>query len=234
MLPNTILLTRKINIAIDGHSTCGKGTLAKHLAKKLGYVFIDSGAMYRAVAYYLLSNKIDPEDIQANPDILNSIQISFRYNEENDFFETYLNGTPIENEIRTAGIADYVGEVSALKEVRDFLINQQQKFGKEKGVVMDGRDIGTAVLPDAELKIFMTTDPLIRARRKFDELGQKNMLMSYDEVVEMIKKQDLMEDAGTSPLVKAEDAIILDNTNMSQEEQARVALTWAKGVIAVS
>lgn len=234
MLPNTILLTRKINIAIDGHSTCGKGTLAKHLAKKLGYVFIDSGAMYRAVAYYLLSNKIDPEDIQANPDILNSIQISFRYNEENDFFETYLNGGSIENEIRTAGIADYVGEVSALKEVRDFLINQQQKFGKEKGVVMDGRDIGTAVLPDAELKIFMTTDPLIRARRKFDELGQKNMLMSYDEVVEMIKKQDLMEDAGTSPLVKAEDAIILDNTNMSQEEQARVALTWAKGVIAVS
>lgn len=234
MLPNTILLTRKINIAIDGHSTCGKGTLAKHLAKKLGYVFIDSGAMYRAVAYYLLSNKIDPEDIQSNPDILNSIEISFRYNEENDFFETYLNGTSIENEIRTAGIADYVGEVSSLKEVRDFLINQQQKFGKEKGVVMDGRDIGTVVLPDAELKIFMTTDPLIRARRKFDELGQKNMLMSYDEVVEMIKKQDLMEDAGTSPLVKAEDAIILDNTNMSQEEQARVALTWAKGVIAVS
>lgn len=234
MLPNTILLTRKINIAIDGHSTCGKGTLAKHLAKKLGYVFIDSGAMYRAVAYYLLSNKIDPEDIQANPDILNSIQISFRYNEENDFFETYLNGTPIENEIRSAGIADYVREVSALKEVRDFLINQQQKFGKEKGVVMDGRDIGTVVLPDAELKIFMTTDPLIRAKRKFDELGQKNMLMSYDEVVEMIKKQDLMEDAGTSPLVKAEDAIILDNTNMSQDEQARVALTWAKGVIAVS
>lgn len=234
MLPNTILLTRKINIAIDGHSTCGKGTLAKHLAKKLGYVFIDSGAMYRAVAYYLLSNKIEIEDIQSNPDILNSIQISFRYNEENDFFETYLNGTSIENEIRTAGIADYVGEVSSLKEVRDFLINQQQKFGKEKGVVMDGRDIGTAVLPDAELKIFMTTDPLIRARRKFDELGQKNMLMSYDEVVEMIKKQDLMEDAGTSPLVKAEDAIILDNTNMSQEEQARVALTWAKGVIAVS
>ncbi len=234
MPPNTILLTRKINIAIDGHSACGKGTLAKHLAKKLGYVFIDSGAMYRAVAYYLLSNKIEPDDIKANPDILNSIQISFRYNEENDFFETYLNEVSIENEIRTAGIANYVGEVSFLKEVRDFLINQQQKFGKEKGVVMDGRDIGTAVLPDAELKIFMTTDPLIRAKRKFDELGQKNMLMSYDEVVEMIKKQDLMEDAGTSPLVKADDAIILDNTNMGKEEQARVALTWAKGVIAVS
>jgi cytidylate kinase len=232
--PNTIILTRKINIAIDGHSTCGKGTLAKHLAKKLGYVFIDSGAMYRAVAYYLLSNKIELEEIQSNPDTLNTIQISFRYNEENDFFETYLNGTTIENEIRTAGIANYVGKVSSLKEVRDFLINQQQKFGKEKGVVMDGRDIGTAVLPDAELKIFMTTDPLIRARRKFDELGQKNMLMSYDEVVEMIKKRDLMEDAGTSPLVKADDAIILDNTNMSREEQARVALTWAKGVIAVS
>lgn len=190
--------------------------------------------MYRAVAYYLLSNKIEPDDIQAKPDILNPIQISFRYNEENDFFETYLNGVSIENEIRTTGIANYVGEVSSLKEVRDFLINQQQNFGKEKGVVMDGRDIGTAVLPDAELKIFMTTDPLIRARRKFDELGQKNMLMSYDEVVEMIKKQDLMEDAGTSPLVKADDAIILDNTNMSREEQARVALTWAKGVIAVS
>lgn len=194
-------------------------------------MFIDSGAMYRAVAYYLLSNNIGLEDIQTNPEILNPIQITFKYNQEIDFFETYLNGVSVENEIRTLGISNYVGEVSSLLEVRDFLINQQQKFGKEKGVVMDGRDIGTMVLPDAELKIFMTTDPLIRAKRKFDELAQKNMLMSYDEVVEMIKKQDLMEDAGTSPLIKAEDAIILDNTNMSRDEQARVALTWAKGVL---
>ena len=132
-------------------------------------------------------------------------------------------------------VANYVSEVSALKEVRDFLVILQQNFGKEKGVVMDGRDIGTHVLHDAELKIFMTADPIIRARRRFDELALKQVLISFDEVVENIKKRDLMDTTRTeSPLMKSDDAIILDNTNMSKEEQARVALSWAKGVIAVS
>lgn len=235
MLPNNILLANKINIAIDGHSSCGKGTLAKYLAKELGYVFIDSGAMYRAVTLYFLRNKVTLDQVKTNPNILDTIHISFKYNFETDFFETYLNGVFIENDIRTMEVANYVSEVSALKEVRDFLVILQQNFGKEKGVVMDGRDIGTHVLPDAELKIFMTADPIIRARRRFDELALKQVLISFDEVVENIKKRDLMDTTRTeSPLMKSDDAIILDNTNMSKEEQARVALSWAKGVIAVS
>ena len=191
--------------------------------------------MYRAVTLYLLRNKITLDDVKKNPDVLNSIHISFVYNSEKDFFETYLNGIFIENEIRTMEVANFVSEVSAIKVIRDFLVVQQQNFGKYKGVVMDGRDIGTEVIPDAELKIFMTADPVIRARRRFDELAQKQVFQSFDEVVENIKKRDLLDSTRTeSPLVKSDDAIVLDNTNMSKEEQGRVALTWAKGVIAVS
>ncbi len=191
--------------------------------------------MYRAVTLYLLRNKITLDDVKKNPDVLNSIHISFVYNSEKDFFETYLNGLFIENEIRTMEVANFVSEVSAIKVIRDFLVVQQQNFGKYKGVVMDGRDIGTEVIPDAELKIFMTADPVIRARRRFDELAQKQVFQSFDEVVENIKKRDLLDSTRTeSPLVKSDDAIVLDNTNMSKEEQGRVALTWAKGVIAVS
>lgn len=235
MPPNNFDLKTKINIAIDGHSSCGKGTLAKHLAKELGYLFIDSGAMYRAVTFYLMRHNISLDDVKRDPSILNNIHISFRYNAESDFFETYLNNVLIENEIRTMEVANFVSEVSALKEVRDFLVVQQKHFGKDKGVVMDGRDIGTKVLPDAELKIFMTADPIIRARRRFDELAQKKILVSFDEVVENIKKRDLLDSTRTeSPLIKADDAIILDNTNMGKDEQTRVALTWAKGVIAAA
>lgn len=235
MPPNNFNLKTKINIAIDGHSSCGKGTLAKHLAKELGYLFIDSGAMYRAVTLYLIRHKLSLDDVKRDPSVLNNIHITFKYNEANDFFETYLNNVLVENEIRTMEVANFVSEVSTLKEVRDFLVVQQKYFGKDKGVVMDGRDIGTKVLPDAELKIFMTADPIIRARRRFDELAQKKILISFDEVVENIKKRDLMDSSRTeSPLVKADDAIILDNTNMGKDEQTRVALTWAKGVIAAA
>ncbi len=233
MRHNNILLTNKINIAIDGHSSCGKGTLAKYLARELGYVFVDSGAMYRAVTYYLWHNKITLDAVKANPKILNDIHISFKYNTTNNFFEIFLNSTCIENEIRTIEVANYVSEVSKVKEVRDFLVFQQQDFAKDKGVVMDGRDIGTTVLPDAHLKIFMTSDPLIRAKRRFLELGQKQILTSFEEVVEDIIKRDSLDSTRIeSRLVKADDAIILDNTNMSIDEQERVALTWAKGVIA--
>lgn len=209
--------------------------MAKYLAKALGYIFIDSGAMYRAVTLYLLRNKITLEDVQKNPSVLENIKISFKFNDVSDFFETYLNGKYIESDIRSMEVANFVSEVSTLKEVRDFLVKQQQQFSKDKGVVMDGRDIGTRVMPDAELKLFMTADPIIRARRRYEELVQKQKPVTFEEVLENINKRDHIDSTRTeSPLTKADDAIILDNTNMSKEEQSRVALTWAKGVIAVS
>ncbi len=228
------MLKPKINIAIDGHSSCGKGTLAKYLAKELNYTFIDSGAMYRAVSLYLLRHNIPLDKVKNNPSVLANIQINFRFNESKDFFETYLNNVLVENKIRTQAVANFVGEVSAVKEVRDFLVVLQQYFARNKGVVMDGRDIGTKVLPDAELKIFMTADPLIRARRRFDELMQRNEPVNFEEVMEKIKKRDLLDiTRSESPLIQPDDAIILDNTNMSKEEQGRVALSWARSVIAV-
>jgi len=209
--------------------------VAKHLAKALGYVFIDSGAMYRAVTLYLLRNKISLEEVKKDPSILDKIKISFKFNDMSDFFETYMNDKYIESDIRSMEVANFVSEVSTIKEVRDFLVKQQQEFSKLKGVVMDGRDIGTKVMPDAELKLFMTADPIVRARRRYEELLQKQKPVTFKEVLENINKRDLIDSTRTeSPLTKAVDAIILDNTNMSKEEQSRVALTWAKGVIAVS
>jgi len=209
--------------------------VAKHLAKALGYVFIDSGAMYRAVTLYLLRNKISLEEVKKDPSILDKIKISFKFNDMSDFFETYMNDKYIESDIRSMEVANFVSEVSTIKEVRDFLVKQQQEFSKLKGVVMDGRDIGTKVMPDAELKLFMTADPIVRARRRYEELLQKQKPVTFKEVLENINKRDLIDSTRTeSPLTKAADAIILDNTNMSKEEQSRVALTWAKGVIAVS
>jgi len=209
--------------------------VAKHLAKALGYVFIDSGAMYRAVTLYLLRNKISLEEVKKDPSILDKIKISFKFNDMSDFFETYMNDKYIESDIRSMEVANFVSEVSTIKEVRDFLVKQQQEFSKLKGVVMDGRDIGTKVMPDAELKLFMTADPIVRARRRYEELLQKQKPVTFKEVLENINKRDLIDSTRTeSPLTKAVDAIILDNTNMSKEEQSRVALIWAKGVIAVS
>jgi len=198
-------------------------------------VFIDSGAMYRAVTLYLLRNKISLEEVKKDPSILDKIKISFKFNDMSDFFETYMNDKYIESDIRSMEVANFVSEVSTIKEVRDFLVKQQQEFSKLKGVVMDGRDIGTKVMPDAELKLFMTADPIVRARRRYEELLQKQKPVTFKEVLENINKRDLIDSTRTeSPLTKAVDAIILDNTNMSKEEQSRVALIWAKGVIAVS
>lgn len=191
--------------------------------------------MYRAVTLYLLRHKLSLQDVQSNPDLLKDIHIDFKYNTQTNFFETYLNKVLVEKEIREMDVANWVSEVSALKEIREYLVALQKVLASNKGVVMDGRDIGTKVIPDAELKIFMTADPIIRARRRYEELGASQKLIPFEEVLENIKKRDLLDTTRKeSPLVKAEDAIILDNTNMSRDEQARVALTWAKGVIAVS
>ena len=191
--------------------------------------------MYRAVTLYLLRNKISLEEVKKDPSILDKIKISFKFNDMSDFFETYMNDKYIESDIRSMEVANFVSEVSTIKEVRDFLVKQQQEFSKLKGVVMDGRDIGTKVMPDAELKLFMTADPIVRARRRYEELLQKQKPVTFKEVLENINKRDLIDSTRTeSPLTKAVDAIILDNTNMSKEEQSRVALIWAKGVIAVS
>lgn len=227
-----ILARRKINIAIDGHSSCGKGTLAKNLARELNYIFIDSGAMYRAVTYYFLSNDLDFQLAKTNPEILDNIKIDFRFDLERNHFDTHLNGESVEDHIRGMEVSRWVSHVSSIEEVRQFLVKQQQKMGENKGVVMDGRDIGTVVFPDAELKIFMTAQPEVRAKRRYIELKDKGMNVNYDEILMNILERDKNDSTRPiSPLIKAEDAITLDNTDMTRAGQAHLALAWAKGVI---
>lgn len=222
----------KINIAIDGHSSCGKGTLAKNLAKELDYVFIDSGAMYRAVTLYILNEGLTLEEVTADPAVLGNIKITFEYEPEKSFFETHLNGVNVESEIRSMRVSQFVSPVSTLVVVRDFLVAQQKKIGINKGVVMDGRDIGTTVFPDAELKIFMTASSEIRAKRRYEELQKKGVFVNYQEVLHNIRERDHIDSTrDASPLAKAEDAITLDNSAMSKDEQARLSLSWARGVI---
>ncbi|MCB9262796.1 MAG: (d)CMP kinase [Flavobacteriales bacterium] len=225
-------MPRKINIAIDGHSSCGKGTLAKNLAKKLGYMFIDSGAMYRAVTLYLKRNAIRLEEVVERPQLLDNIEISFDLDPFSGFYNTMLNGENVENEIRGMEVSGWVSEVSAVKEIRTFLVNKQQKMGENKGVVMDGRDIGTVVFPDAELKIFMTAEPMVRAKRRFLELKEKGMDANLEDIYNNILHRDNHDSSREiSPLVQAQDAIVLNNTEMSRDEQTQIALTWARGVI---
>ena len=228
-------MPNKINIAIDGHSSCGKGTLAKNLAKDLGYMFIDSGAMYRAVTLYLLENEISLEEVEQNPGLLLDIEIDFRLDPMKGFYNTYLNGENVEGEIRGMRVSKWVSEVSAVRQVREFLVNKQKHMGAEKGVVMDGRDIGTVVFPDAELKIFMTAEPMVRAKRRYLELKSKNIPADLQEIYENVLHRDKFDSTREiSPLMQAPDAIVLNNTEMTREEQARIALTWAKGVIMAS
>ena len=225
-------MPRKINIAIDGHSSCGKGTLAKNLAKELGYQFIDSGAMYRAVTLYLMNEDISLEEVEANPSVLNAIHIEFKLDPMRGFYNTHLNGENVEREIRGMGVSGRVSEVSAVGAVRSFLVAKQQEMGEEKGVVMDGRDIGTVVFPDAELKIFMTALPEVRAKRRYLELKEKGIEANLDEIYQNILHRDKFDSTREiSPLMQAPDAIVLNNTEMTREEQTRIALTWAKGVI---
>lgn len=214
---------KKITIAIDGFSSCGKSTMAKDLAREVGYIYIDSGAMYRAVTLYSIENGIfdgDVIDTEKLKKAIKDIQISFRPNPETGRPDTYLNRVNVENKIRTMGVSSKVSPISALDFVREAMVAQQQAMGKEKGIVMDGRDIGTTVFPDAELKIFVTATPEIRAQRRFDELKAKGQEGSFEEILENVKQRDYIDQhREVSPLRKADDALLLDNSHLSIEQQ---------------
>jgi cytidylate kinase len=214
---------KKFAIAIDGFSSCGKSTMAKSLAKEIGYIYIDSGAMYRAVTLYCIENGLI-EDGEIRTEILKEdlkrINISFKINAETGQPDTYLNAENVENKIRTMLVSSMVSQVSALDFVRSAMVEQQQKMGKEKGIVMDGRDIGTTVFPDAELKIFVTASAEVRAQRRFDELKSKGQEASYDEILHNVKQRDYLDqNREVSPLRQASDAILLDNSTLTIEEQ---------------
>jgi cytidylate kinase len=218
---------QKINIAIDGYSSCGKGTLAKELAKELQYLFIDSGAMYRAVTLALLRRKVAVDDLSSIVNLLPQLEISFEFNHVLNHYQTLLNGDNIESEIRTMEVSNLVSPVSKIDAVRDFLVKQQRTIGLNKGVVMDGRDIGTVVFPDAELKVFMTAQPEIRAQRRLAELRQKgDVSTTFEEVLENLSSRDLQDSTrANSPLLQAADAIVIDNSNLSREEQKAFAMS---------
>lgn len=215
---------KKITIAIDGHSSCGKSTMAKDLARKIGYVYIDTGAMYRAVTLYAMRKGLIPDGhVQADElerDMPN-IHITFRLNADTNRPDTYLNGECVEQEIRTMEVSRLVSPIAALPFVRTALVKMQREMGKEKGVVMDGRDIGTVVFPDAELKIFVTASAEVRAQRRYDELTAKGEKCQYEEILENVKQRDFIDSTRkTSPLRKADDAVVLDNTHMTIPQQA--------------
>lgn len=213
----------KITIAIDGFSSTGKSTLAKQLAKSLGYVYIDTGAMYRAVTLFAMRNNFigkDTENIQALVQLLPRIQLKFIPNAELGFSEMYLNGENVEKEIRTLEVSKHVSRIAEVEQVRYKLVDMQKAMGKDKGIVMDGRDIGTVVFPDAELKIFMTASPTARATRRYKELLGKGERVSYEEVLENVKSRDHIDSHREfSPLRKADDAIEFDNSDMGLQEQ---------------
>ena len=214
---------RKITIAIDGFSSCGKSTMAKDLAKRIGYVYVDSGAMYRAVTLFAMEHGcFDREqlDVEKLRSMMGDIHISFLFNPETGKPDTYLNNVKVEDRIRSMEVSERVSIVAALDFVRSEMVAQQQAFGKEKGVVMDGRDIGTTVFPDAELKVFLTASPEIRAQRRYDELKAKGQEASFNEILENVKERDYLDQhREVSPLVQAEDAILLDNSHLTIEEQ---------------
>jgi cytidylate kinase len=217
---------KAIVIAIDGYSSCGKSTIAKELSKILNYKYVDTGAMYRAVTLYLIQNHIDFNNIQ---DVVNSIEkinITFKIDEQTQIQETFLNGENIENEIRVnPRVAGFVSNVSSISEVRRFLVKQQQELGKLRGIIMDGRDIGTVVFPDAELKLFIIADPNVRAQRRFDELKAKGNTTTFEEVLANLTKRDHIDsNRDDSPLMKADDAIEIDNSNINHKEQLELIL----------
>jgi cytidylate kinase len=214
---------KKITIAIDGFSSTGKSTLAKQLAQHLGYVFVDTGAMYRAVTYFAVQNHLISQNHFDKQDLITmlpTINLKFQFNVALGHGEMYLDDVNIEKEIRTIEVSKYVSKVAEISEVRAKLVEQQQQMGKDKGIVMDGRDIGTVVFPDAELKIFMTASAATRAQRRFDELQQKGEEVTYNEVFKNVEERDYIDThRKDSPLVKAADAIEIDNSHISKEEQ---------------
>ena len=225
----------KIIIAIDGFSSCGKSTMAKDLAHELGYIYVDTGAMYRCVALYALQHKLFLKDGKINiPELeaaMPNINISFKLNKETGRPDTYLNNENVENKIRTMEVSSHVSSIAAIPFVREALVAQQQKMGKDKGIVMDGRDIGTVVFPNAELKIFVTASPEVRAQRRYDELMEKGMEADYNEILENVKRRDYIDShRDVSPLRKADDAIELDNSNISIEKQKQWLINQYKRV----
>lgn len=219
---------KRIIITVDGWSSCGKSTMARQLAKQLNYIFIDSGAMYRAITLYFLRTNIDIKDLQQVVSALKNIQLSFNINPTNGNNEIWLNGENVEQFIRGMEVAEKVSEVAAIKEVREFAVKQQQLIGKNKGIVMDGRDIGTAVFPNAELKIFMTADNDVRVMRRYKELLDKNPSIQLEDVRSNLAQRDHMDsNREVSPLRKADDAVVLDNSRLTPEEQLQLALNWA-------
>ena len=215
---------KKITIAIDGHSSCGKSTMAKDLAKRIGYIYVDTGAMYRSVTLYALRNglfnangTIKEEELKAQ---MGNIKISFKLNKATGRPDTYLNGENVENQIRTMEVSSHVSVIAALPFVRAALVEQQQQMGAEKGIVMDGRDIGTVVFPNAELKVFVTASPEVRAQRRYDELKAKGLEANFDDILKNVQERDYIDShRATSPLRKAEGAIELDNSNITIEQQ---------------
>ncbi|MFD2943094.1 (d)CMP kinase [Flavobacterium notoginsengisoli] len=226
---------KKITIAIDGFSSTGKSTLAKQLAKELEYVYVDTGAMYRAVAYFAMQNNLISADFfkkEALIEALSNIKLEFRFNADLGFAEMYLNGENVEKQIRTIEVSNFVSQVAAVSEVRSKLVEQQQEMGTNKAIVMDGRDIGTVVFPNAELKIFMTASAETRAQRRFDELQQKGDNVTYEEVLKNVVDRDYMDThREDSPLVIADDAIEIDNSYLNKEEQFNAVLELVNDVV---
>jgi len=227
-------LDKKITIAIDGFSSTGKSTLAKQLAKHLGYVYVDTGAMYRAVTLFAMQHgyiNAESFDKESLINSLSSISLSFTFNPVLGFGEMYLNGTNVEAEIRTIEVSNFVSKIAEVSQVRAKLVEQQQEMGKGKGIVMDGRDIGTVVFPDAELKIFMTASPATRAQRRFEELQSKNQNVPYEAVLKNVEERDYIDThREDSPLTKAADAVQIDNSELSREEQFDAVLDLIKHV----
>ena len=223
---------KKITIAIDGHSSCGKSTMAKDLAREVGYIYVDTGAMYRSVTLYALRNGLFTDN-GINEDALRqqmpNIRISFKFNPETGRPDTYLNNVRVEDEIRTLEVSNHVSPIAAIGFVRRALVAQQQQMGQDKGVVMDGRDIGTVVFPDAELKVFVTASAEVRAQRRYDELKAKGMPADFDDILKNVQERDYIDShREESPLRQAEDAILLDNSNMTIEEQKQWLLEQFK------
>lgn len=221
----------KLIIAIDGYSSCGKSTFAKQIAKALDYIYIDSGAMYRAVTLYCMENNlINKGEILLSKllEVLDKIEIGFRFNQDSQLFETILNGENVEEKIRTVYVSDFVSPVSKIKKVREKMVEIQRNLGSDKGIVMDGRDIGTVVFPDADLKIFMTASPAIRAQRRYDESKEKGQDVSYREIEKNILTRDKIDEGREiSPLKRAHDALFLDNSHLSVKEQ----MEWVMKII---
>ena len=225
---------KNIIIAIDGYSSTGKSTIAKAIAKRLNYIYVDTGAMYRAVTYYALKNDLISKtkfNVETLIDHLPRVSVSFKYNKHLQLAEVHLNNVNVESEIRTLEVSQFVSQVAAISEVRKKLVEQQQLMGKDKGLVMDGRDIGTVVFPDAELKLFMVASPEVRAKRRFKELLEKGHNLSYNDVLSNLISRDHIDSTRKdSPLVKADDAIEIDNSELTVDEQVTKILQLAKNM----